>query len=242
MDDRWYEIANLEHPWIARRFEVLRRFAGGLIESASAIAEVGCGRGLLQRQIEDFFHVEVTGFDLNPAALAQTASRSSPVCCYDVLDRRPEYEARFDLILLADVLEHVADERAFLHAVLFHLAPGGSVLVNVPALQSLYSGYDRAVGHLRRYRIGSLSDAARISGLKVDGYTYWGLPLVPLLILRKLWMLGQSGEGAIAAGFDTGGPLRDRALLWLSRSEPIPQRLLGTSLMAVLRKAEDGSL
>jgi SAM-dependent methyltransferase len=237
MDDRWYEIANLEHPWITRRFEVLRRLAGKLIASASAIAEVGCGRGLLQRQIEDCFHIDVTGFDLNPAALAQTASRSSPVWCYDVLDQHPEYKARFDLILLADVLEHVADEGAFLRAVLFHLAPGGSVVVNVPALQSLYSGYDRAVGHLRRYRLGSLSEAAQRGGLKIAGYTYWGLPLMPLLILRKLWMVAHSGEGAIAAGFETGGPLRDRALLWLSRAEPIPQRLLGTSLTAVLRKA-----
>ena len=241
MDDRWYEIANLEHPWITRRFEVLRRLAGGLIAQASAIAEVGCGRGLLQRQVEDFFHADVTGFDLNPAALAETASRSSPVCCYDVLDRRTQYEACFDLILLADVLEHVADEGAFLRAVLFHLAPGGSVVVNVPALQSLYSGYDRAVGHLRRYRIGSLSEAARQGGLRITSYTYWGLPLMPLLILRKLWMLARSGDGAIAAGFETGGPLRDRALLCLSRCEPIPQRLLGTSLMAVLRKASDGS-
>ncbi len=242
MDDRWYEIANLEHPWITRRFEVLRRLAGGLIGQSSAIAEVGCGRGLLQRQIEDFFHAGVTGFDLNPAALAHTASRSSSVCCYDVLDQRREYEAGFDLILLADVLEHVADEGAFLCAVLFHLAPGGSVVVNEPALQSLYSGYDRAVGHLRRYRIGSLAEAARLGGLKVVGYTYWGLPLMPLLLLRKLWMLARSGEGAIAAGFETGGPLRDRALLWLSRLEPIPQRVLGTSLMAVLRRAYDGPL
>lgn len=235
MDDRWYEIANLEHPWITRRFEVLRPLAGDLIAQATAIAEIGCGHGLLQRQIEDFYHAPVAGFDLNATALKQSVCRFSPVCCYDVREQRPEYESRFAVILLADVLEHIADEDAFLRAVKFHLAPGGVVVVNVPALQSLYSGYDRAVGHLRRYRIGSLAAVARRNEMSIARYTYWGLPLMPLLVMRKLWMLARSGDGAIAAGFETGGPVRDCALLWLSRCEPIPQRLIGTSLMAVLR-------
>jgi SAM-dependent methyltransferase len=237
MDDRWYEIANLDHPWIVRRFEVLRRLAGDLIAQSPAIAEIGCGHGLLQRQIEDFYQFAVTGFDLNETALKQTASRVSPVCCYDVHEKNIDYQAQFSLILLADVLEHIADQDAFLRAVKFHLAHGGSVLENVPALQSLYSGYDRAVGHLRRYRIASLAALARRNEMTITRYTYWGLPLLPLLILRKLWMLGRSGEQTIAAGFETGGPLRDRLMLWLSRCEPIPQGLIGTSLMAVLRSA-----
>ena len=237
MDDRWYEIANLEHPWIVRRFEVLRRVAGDLIAQAPAIAEIGCGHGLLQRQIEDFYQLAVTGFDLNEAALKQTTARFSPICCYDVREKNLDYQAHFNLILVADVLEHIADEDTFLRAVKFHLAPGGSVLVNVPALQSLYSGYDRAVGHLRRYRTASLAALARRNEMTITRYTYWGLPLLPLLVLRKLWMRGRSGQQTIAAGFETGGPLRDRVMLWLSRCEPVPQRLIGTSLMAVLRSA-----
>jgi SAM-dependent methyltransferase len=237
MDDRWYEIANLDHPWIARRFEVLRRLAGDLVAQSTAIAEIGCGHGLLQRQIEDCYHVQVTGFDLNDSALKQTTCRSSPICCYDVREQNPEYEARFDLILLADVLEHIADQDAFLRAVKFHLAPGGSVVVNVPALQSLYSGYDRAVGHLRRYRVQTLASVAARNKLMIAHYTYWGLPLLPLLVLRKLWMFAHAGQSAIGAGFDTGGPIRDRALRWLSHCETIPQHWIGSSLMAVLRSA-----
>jgi SAM-dependent methyltransferase len=236
MGDRWYEIANLDHPWVVRRFEVLRRLANGLIRQATAIAEAGCGQGLLQRQIEDAYHVEVTGFDLNETALKKTASRFSPVCCYDLLEQRPAYEARFDLILVFDVLEHVQNEESFLRALQFHLAPAGRILINVPAFQSLFSAYDRAVGHLRRYSIGSLSDTVQRSGMSVVNYSYWGLPLMPLLILRKLLLAGRSDENVVSTGFDSGGPLRDRLLLWLSRCEPIPQRLLGTSLMAVLAK------
>jgi SAM-dependent methyltransferase len=234
MDDQWYEIARLDHPWIVRRFEVLRALAGGLIRQATSIAEAGCGHGLLQRQIEDFYNVQVTGFDLNAAALEQTASRVSPVCCYDLLEQAPEYAGRFDLIFLFDVLEHVADEDGFLRALRFHLAPGGKVLINVPAFQSLLSRYDRAVGHLRRYSIDSLTGVARRNGMAVSSFSYWGLPLMPLLVLRKLWVAGRSDESVISSGFDTRGQIFDWMLLRLSRCERIPQRVLGTSLMAVL--------
>ncbi|MBZ5610849.1 MAG: class I SAM-dependent methyltransferase [Acidobacteriia bacterium] len=234
MDDRWYEIASLEHPWIVRRFEVLRRLGDSLIQQSSSIAEFGCGHGLLQRQVEDFYHLPVTGFDLNEAALKQTAARSSPVCCYDLLEQRPEYEGRFDLILLFDVLEHIQDEEAFLRALLFHLGPAGRVLINVPAFQSLASAYDRAVGHLRRYNVRSLSNAAQRSGMDLASWTYWGLPLMPLLMLRKLWLAGRSDQHIVSAGFESHGRVMDRMLLWLSRCEPIPQHLVGTSLMGVL--------
>jgi SAM-dependent methyltransferase len=238
MGDQWYEIARLDHPWIVRRFEVLRRLADGLIRQATSIAEVGCGHGLLQRQVEDFYGVEVTGFDLNAAALKQTASRVSPVCCYDLLEQNPEYKGCFDLIFLFDVLEHIPEEDRFLRALKFHLAPGGRVLINVPALQSLFSRYDQVVGHLRRYSIRSLGNVARRSGMVISNVSYWGLPLLPLLVLRNVWVAGRSDENVISSGFDTHGPLFDRMMSWVSRCEPMPQRLLGTSLMAVLERAD----
>jgi SAM-dependent methyltransferase len=236
MSDDWYGAATLEHFWTQRRFEVLCQVAGGLIPLASAIAEVGCGHGLLQRQIEDSYNREVTGFDLNELALKQTVSRNSPICCYDLFQERPEYENRFDLIFLFDVLEHLSDEDRFLKAVQFHLAPGGKVVINVPALQSMYSKFDQAVGHFRRYEIASLRRVAQRSGMTVAAWSYWGLPLTPLLLLRKLWLARGSHEGIISAGFDSRGPAMNRLLLRASRCEPIPQRLLGSALMAVFAK------
>lgn len=238
MNDRWYEIARLDHFWIARRFEVLRGLADGLIRQAGAIAEVGCGQGLLQRQMEDFYQVEVTGFDLNAAALERTASRVSPVCCYDLLEQASEYAGRFDLMLLFDVLEHIHDEARFLRALEFHLAPGGRILINVPAFQWLWSRYDQAVGHQRRYTAHSLRQVAQRNGLVIARSSYWGLPLVPLLVLRKLWLARHSHQSPVSAGFSCPNQFVDRTLLWLSRCERIPQRLLGTSLMAVLERAD----
>jgi len=52
MANWWFGIATIDHFWIQRRFEVLRRLAGSLIPVAREIAEIGCGHGLLQHQIE----------------------------------------------------------------------------------------------------------------------------------------------------------------------------------------------
>jgi SAM-dependent methyltransferase len=217
--------------------EVLVRLAGALIRQARTVAEVGCGHGLVQRQIEDHYHREVTGFDLNTAALEDSMSRMSPLCCYDVFEKDPAFRHHFDVILLFDVLEHVEDHAAFLEALEFHLAAGGKLLINVPAFQWLYSDYDRAAGHTRRYDAASLREVAERSGLFVRSYTYWGLPLVSLLVLRRLWLLWRKPDDIIKTGFNDRGPLANCLLLALSRCEWVPQRLLGTSLMAIIERA-----
>jgi SAM-dependent methyltransferase len=238
MGDAWFRCAHLHHFWIRRRFDVLSRLAEKLIREAHTIAEVGCGHGLVQRQIEDYYQRQVTGFDLNSSALHGSVSRMSPLCCYDLFQRDQEYRHRFDVILLLDVLEHIEDQQGFLEALQSHLAVGGKVLINVPAFQTLYSNYDRAVGHVRRYTAASLRQVAERNGLRVSRYSYWGLPLVPLLVLRRLCLLGRTPDEIIRTGFDDRGPIVNRLLLALSRCEWVPQRLVGTSLMAIVERPD----
>lgn len=235
MAARWFEIADLDHFWIRRRFSVLQKLTGKLVVDAREIAEIGCGHGLLQRQIEEAYGREVTGFDLNETALRKNLSCLSAICCYDIYDKNPKLKGRFDLILLFDVLEHIADEGRFLEALIFHLAPGGRVVINVPAGHWAYSKYDQAAGHVRRYSIRSLRKAVVPRNLKITSWTYWGLPLVPTLLLRKLWLLRKSDKDEIiSVGFDSRTNMINRSLTVISRCEPTPQKFIGTSLMAVL--------
>ena len=234
MADAWFETASLDHFWIKRRFEVLQRLAGGLITGGSQMADIGCGHGLLQRQIEEAYGREVAGFDLNKYALGQNVSRRSRVCCYDIFQKEPALRAQFDLIFLFDVLEHISDEVGFLKALVFHLKAQGKIVINVPAGQWAFSSYDTAAGHLRRYSIRTLSESAGCSGLFPEHWSYWGLPLVPTLMLRKLWLLGQRDQNKIIrAGFDYRSTAVNSILGAVSRCEWLPQKLMGTSLMAV---------
>jgi SAM-dependent methyltransferase len=62
----------------------------------------------------------------------------------------PERSAH-DAILYVDVLEHIADHRAELERAVRLLRPNGHLIVLAPAHQWLYSPFDEAIGHFRRY-------------------------------------------------------------------------------------------
>jgi SAM-dependent methyltransferase len=236
MSDGYFQIARTDHFWVRRRFQVLKLLAGDLVAGAAQIAEIGCGHGLLQRQVEDAYGKEVTGFDLNEYGLKYNLSRISRVCCYDICQRAEEFRNKFDLILMFDVLEHITDEDGFIKAVLYHLASNGKLIVSVPAGQWAFSDYDRAAGHVRRYSFSTLGETVRRSNLELERWTYWGLPLVPTLAARK-FLAGrkQDERDVYASGFDSRSTFVNTALGALSRCEWIPQKWMGTSLMAVLQ-------
>ena len=237
MTDGYFELASLDHFWVRRRFEVFQKLAGGLVQSSREMADVGCGHGMLQRQVEEAYGREVTGFDLNEGGLKRNLSKSSKVCCYDVFEKSPAFQARFDLIFLWDVIEHIADEDSFLQAVLFHLALGGKLAVNVPAGRWAFSGYDRAAGHVRRYSHQTLLEALQRNGLQVLTWSYWGLPFLPTLAFRKLWLREEGvQQRAYSTGFAVGGNVVNTLCGVLSHMEVIPQQLAGTSVMAVAQR------
>lgn len=236
MADDWFGIANLNHFWIRRRFQVAARLLRGINLKGSAIAEIGCGNGLVQRQFEKHFGTPVDGYELNLNSLRQNVSRFSPLRCYNVFERRPEFRQRYGLVLLFDVLEHIEDDGAFLDAVLDMLKPDGRLMVNVPALQSLYSAYDRVAGHVRRYSLPELANRLESHGLVIEQATYWGLSLLPALLIRKRILAGANPDQVIRRGFSPGNRLVNQCMLMLSELEPVPQRLAGTSVMVLARQ------
>jgi len=239
MAPEYFELANADHFWCRRRFEVLKLLGGDILRSATQPAEIGCGNGVLMQQIENTYNLAVVGFDLHEAALRRTLSRSRSVYCYDIHQKDEEFERRFDVILLFDVLEHINDEHEFLESVKYHLSAGGYLIVNVPALQWLFSPYDRIQGHYRRYSIQALEYLARRSGFEIIKTTYWGAPLVPVAAIRKLTLsLRKTDAATYAKGFDPGSSTINQLLMKLSRLETLPQNWIGTSVMAVLRMRE----
>jgi SAM-dependent methyltransferase len=243
MADRWFEIASLDHFWVQRRFQVFQILAGELISGVGEIAEIGCGHGLLQRQIELAYGRAVAGFDLNEFALKQNLSRQSNVYCYDIFHMKPDLKEKFEVIFLFDVLEHITDEDRFLSAVLFHLAPQGKLIINVPGGRWAFSEYDTAAGHVRRYAVKDLRAVALRNNLEIQNWTWWGFPLLPTLAARKLMLMGKRDQSKIiSTGFDSKTPWLDKTLGTLARFERIPQKLIGTSLMAIFRVAPESSM
>jgi len=246
MGDWWFDIATEDHFWIRRRFDVMRRLADAVLRNSRSTAEIGCGHGLLQKKIEDYSGIPVTGFDLNEVALQKNVSRLSPVYCYDIHQRNPEFSAHFDLLLLFDVLEHIQEERETLLSLRELLVPGGFLLLTVPAHQYLWSHFDVAAQHCRRYSTSEIRDKMVQAGFKVDFISQSMACIFPLMwIFRKLRGFRKQSDlvdaKALANEEFRVVPIVNgilNALLnleawWLSKGFRLP---IGTSLVLVCRR------
>jgi SAM-dependent methyltransferase len=74
----------------------------------------------------------------------------------------------FDSIICFNVLEHIDDDDRTLRAFRERLIPGGRLFLLVPAHESLYGGYDRAAGHVRRYSKRRLEDVLSRAGFEIE--------------------------------------------------------------------------
>ena len=95
---------------------------------------------------------------------------------------------RFDAVLYLDVIEHILNDAAELARAVQHLAPGGRLIVLVPAHQFLFSPFDAAIGHFRRYGRASLRRIGPRNGrleqlLLLDSVGFFA-SLVNRLVLR----------------------------------------------------------
>ena len=67
-------------------------------------------------------------------------------------------EQRFDTILYVDVLEHIEDDGQEVRRAMDRLRADGTLIVLSPAHQWLFTEFDRAIGHYRRYSARSLRE------------------------------------------------------------------------------------
>ncbi len=176
------------HFWFRARkhlvVELLRQIAPRLGTGFRAV-EAGCGNGDLLGVLEGMTgHPFAVGIDLFHEGLLHARGRvSCPLVRGDV--RNIAFREPFDLALLCDVLEHVDDDATALENIHRLLKPTGVLLITVPARPSLWSAFDEAAGHRRRYTRDALELKLLRSGFSVDYLTHFMAPLFPLVWLKR---------------------------------------------------------
>lgn len=145
------------------------------------VCEVGCGAGeilnVLHRALPD--DVELTGYEISPQAFELTRTRGRDRLRFELGE--PDPEARFDLVLVMDVIEHLEDYFTFLRQL---GSVGTHKILHIPLDLSALSVarphpllWSRAtVGHLHYFVRETALAALRDSGLEVVDhcYTYTG--------------------------------------------------------------------
>ena len=135
----------------------------------------------------------------------------------------------FDSILYIDVLEHIEDDRGELSRAAALLRPRGFLVVLSPAHPRLFSEFDAAIGHHRRYTRSTLAAAAPE-----------GLELVRLVYLDSVGLLASLGNRLLlreSMPTPRQIALWDRVMVRLStRLDPILRHRLGKSVLGVWRR------
>jgi SAM-dependent methyltransferase len=195
--ERMAEI-DQDHWWFVGR----RRIVAALIArfrpkpAPLRILEIGCGTGSNLPMLQGFGEVEAVEPDDQARALAHRRTGVSIFAGY--LPNVPLEDARYDLIVMLDVLEHIPDDVAALECLRSKLAPGGRLLLAVPAMPSLWSGHDVAHHHQRRYTARSLEAVVKAAGWRTLHRGAFNTLLLPAIVaIRTLHkMLGSTGGDA----------------------------------------------
>ena len=240
------------HFWFRARNRVISalvsQITAGLV-SGYRILEVGCGTGNVLRVLEQACpDGVVVGMDLFAEGLRYAREHTSCFLLQGDI-HAPPFGAQFDLIGLFDVLEHLPDDVQVLRDLHAMLAFGGTLLLTVPAHRSLWSTFDEASFHCRRYELAELESKLIRTGYRVEYLTHFMASIYPLVWagrrLAALISRGPADETGRTAALESGGlriisvvnELLMRLLSWEVRLLAARRRLpIGTSLLAIARK------
>jgi SAM-dependent methyltransferase len=140
-----------------------------------------------------------------------------------------------DTAICFNVLEHIDDDVAALANIARILAPGGRLLLIVPALPMIFGSIDRTVGHVRRYLPATLGRALAATGYRVERMRWLNFfGILPWWVNNCLLRRAEESTAQIR--------VYDRCVVpcvrWLERRVRPP---LGLSLVAVAGKPAIGS-
>jgi SAM-dependent methyltransferase len=210
---------------------LLRRYVAG------SVLEVGAGLGETTRALWNSSVERWVCLEPDPrlarrlSTLVAQSEVNPEVVIGDI--RSVAAAERFNCIVYIDVLEHIAADAAELSNAAAHLAKGGHLVVLSPAFPILFSAFDRALGHERRYTKRTLArqfppELERVALFYADSVGM-ALSLANRMLLKQT--------------LPTVRQIRvwDRSVIPVSRFvDPLVGRSFGRSIIAVYRRPATG--
>ena len=187
--DRDYELQTHRvedrHWWYRGRRSVLERVIDDLgLPAGARILDAGCGSG--RNMVEFARHGRVTGVELSATSVALAREREAGEVIEGSVLEMPLPDATFELAASLDVIEHLEDDLGALRELRRVVAPGGALLVTVPAYQWLWSGHDEINHHHRRYTRASLQRIGEQAGWRQVRTTYFNSLLLPIAVVLRV--------------------------------------------------------
>lgn len=233
--------SSLDQPdywWYRARSELLEAVLGPYLREPKVTLDVGSADGPSVAWMRGG-HRRVT-LDLHPRGLTP----GEGVCGSAMA--LPFADEVFDVVTAFDVVEHCESETQAMAELTRVLAPGGRLLLSVPAYQWAWSDHDVRAGHFRRYTKSRLVNLVEGAGLTVERATYAFSAVFPFFVAeRAARRLRQRVGRTPEPGLAQVSPRVDRMLMGLSgldhrllRARDLP---FGSSIFLAALKPGQGS-
>lgn len=201
MDKEIYELMakhDQTHWWFRARRLILKGLLDSMaLKNSSKILDIGCGTGENLVWLNHFGDAQ--GIEMNPLVADLAQKKGYAVKIGWLPDAFLFAPQKFDLILMADVLEHIEEEYESLLEVRSALA--GKLIITVPAFPFLWSAHDEYHQHQRRYTRKTLQSSLESAGFKVERISYFNsilfLPAALFRLLRKSFRIARVSQAEL---------------------------------------------
>jgi SAM-dependent methyltransferase len=172
------------------------------------VLDVGAGTGAITQHLaqgREVVAVELSDWCVR--ALERRFADAANVTVAQVDLHQLRDERGFDAIVMINVLEHLRDDVGALSALRGVLHPGGRVVIYVPAMNWLYTGFDSRIGHYRRYAKWRLRAVVKAVGLHVVELRYLNALAIPAWLLLAHSRIADEPGGGLALWDRVGVPV-----------------------------------
>ncbi|MBI9048454.1 MAG: class I SAM-dependent methyltransferase [Anaerolineaceae bacterium] len=201
-DEKFFEplIAIEEkHFWFRSRnyliSQLIQRYCTGKSEESVRGMEIGCGTGNVLKYLQSKFSKQnIIGVDLFREGLQFAAERGAENLIQADINMAP-FAPGYSWIGLFDIIEHLDDDIAVLQRISGLLLEEGYLFLSVPAFPALWSYFDVAGKHKRRYTVETLQNSLSSAGMELVFASYTNVLIFPILwVVRRLFQSANAPE------------------------------------------------
>ena len=174
-------------------------------ELGTKIAEIGSGVGNFTEFLLRNDHARIDAYEpCTKMHLNNKFSKNPRVNCinsnFELVSKSCDY--KYDSVIFINVLEHIQQDLDAIKNAYNITRPGGKLIIFVPALQFLYSKFDRSIGHYRRYQKSELTKLVQNASFKIMSCEYFdSIGIVPWFVFMKVMRQGLSSRNTFT--YDT---------------------------------------
>lgn len=219
----------------------LNRLIASLV-TGDSVLDIGCGSGALITVLHRMGK-HASGIEPNQGLIDVAIKRDPGLHLHHATGADVDTLGHtYDSVTIIDVLEHIEDDIDQAERIRRALAPGGQLIVLVPAFQFLFGKRDLAAGHYRRYGRRQLIGVLERAGFTVESSRYWNaIGFLPYLVAERILRMQLKGDIRTERA---KGPLK-RTLIgllhaWYRKVENNFSFGFGLSLIVTARAPRDG--